>query len=309
MRIEIPQKTLSDRQKASIVSRGEQLSRNNLYFEMDARYAATLSKLSNIYGEHFKVNVDPISIYFDDYIRQESVNGYDEDGKWKEMMPSRSLANLLADKYANGEIQLGGDVNSIMQEFADIYQRIDEIHANTERIDAKKRLKEEEERPAKEARERAEKEETDKKDAEEKAKAEADKAKQAAEAEIRQKEMFAWAQDHGSSRLRKGLEHGHACKKLYETELGEHLIQDNGYEYDREDQVEVKGRSCPSLVALEEVERIEKIEGLSASVVWLPEGLTALHKDPEKKNKPESGCEAVKIDVKGTAGFWYKVWD
>ncbi len=306
MRIEIPQKTLSDRQKANIVSRGEQISRNNLYFEMDARYAATLSKLSNMYGEHFKVNEEPLYIYFDNYTRQESVNGYDENGKWKELLPNKNLADLLAERYAEGEIQLGGNVDGIMQEMADIYQRIDEIHANTKRIDAEKALKEEEERPAKEERERAELEERKRKDTEEKAKAEAHQAKQAAEAEARQKEMLAWAQIHGSDRLRKGLEHGHACKKLYETELGEYLVQDSDYEYDRENKVEEKGRSCPSLKALEEVERIEKIEGLSTSVVWLPEGLKELHKDPEEYYEPESGCEAVRIDVKGTAGYWYK---
>ncbi len=153
-----------------------------------------------------------------------------------------------------------------------------------------------------------EKTEREAKQAKEEVKANEEKAKQAAEAEIKQKEMLAWAQEHGSDRLRKGLEHGHACKKLYETELGEHLIQDNGYEYDRENKIEEKDRSCPSLAALEEVERIEKIEGLSASVVWLPEGLTELHKDPEEYYEPESGCEAVKVDVKGTAGYWYKTF-
>jgi len=308
MRIEIPQKTLSDRQKARVVSRGEQISRNNLYFEMDARYAATLSKLSNMYGEHFKVNEEPLYIYFDNYTRQESVNGYDENGKWKELIPNRNLADLLAEKYANGDIQLGENVDSIMQELDDIYQHIDEIHANTKRIEAEKQRKEEEERPEKEAREKAELEVRRKTEAEEKAKAEAEKAKQATEAKIKQKEMLAWAQEYGSDRLKKGLEHGHACKKLYETELGENLIADSEYEYDRENKVDEKGRSCPSLVALEEVERIEKIEGLSASVVWLPEGLTELHKDPEEYNEPKSGCEAVKIDVKGTAGYWYKTF-
>lgn len=142
----------------------------------------------------------------------------------------------------------------------------------------------------------------------EKTKAEAEKAKQATEAEIKQKEMIAWAQEHGSDRLRKGLEHGYTCKKLYETELGEYLIQDNEYEYDRDSKVEDKDRSCPSLEALEEVERIEKIEGLSASVVWLPEGLSEIHKDPEGYSESESDCEAVRIDVKGTAGYWYKTF-
>jgi hypothetical protein len=150
---------------------------------------------------------------------------------------------------------------------------------------------------------RLEKEATD---AAEKATKYMEATKASEEKEKKRLERLAWAQEHGSERLRKGLEHNHNCGKLFETEFGEHLIQDNDYEYDREAKVENKDRSCPSLVSLEEVERIEKIEGLFASVVWLPEGLTELHKDPEEYNEPESGCEAARIDVKGTAGYWYK---
>lgn len=301
MKIEIPQKTLSDTQKANIVSRGEPLSRNNLYFEMDARYAATLSKLSYIYGGHFKVNEEPLYIYFDNYTRQESVNGYDENGKWKELIPDKNLADVLADTYANGEIQLGGNVDSIMQEMTDIYQRIDEIRANTKRIDAEKRLKEEEERPAKEAREKAEKEEKYKKDAEEKAKAEADKTKKAAE-------MLVWAQEHGSERLQKGLGQGHRCEKLYAIEHGAWLLNDSDYELDYNSDVGEKDRSCPSLAALEEVEKMKKIDGIEkAKVVWLPNGLQELHKDSEGYiEEQEDGCEAVRVDVENISGMWYK---
>lgn len=306
MRIEIPQKALSESQKAKIVARGETLSRNNLYFEMDTKYAATLARLYNAYGEHFKVEEEPLYIFFDDYTSQDNQYGYNEEGAWVKLVDSKNIALLLAERYADGEIALGGNVDAIMQELADTYQRIDEIRANNKIVEAEKKRKEEEERPAREAQEKAEKEKRAKEEAEKKAKAEEEKARQAAEAETKRQQRIAWAKEHGSERLRKGLEQGHACIKLYETELGEYLIADRNYEYDRDNKVELKDRSCPSLDALNEVERINQIEGLSASTVWLPEGLTEIHKDPEEYFELESGCEAVRIDIRGTAGYWYK---
>ncbi len=124
--------------------------------------------------------------------------------------------------------------------------------------------------------------------------------------ESRRLERLAWAQQHGSDRLRKGLEHGHACTKLYETEFGRHLIGDGGYVYDRDGRVETKDRSCPSIEALEEAEHIEKTKGLSVSIVWLPEGTWELHKD--ETCEPDAGCEAVRVDVRDTAGYWYKMF-
>jgi len=136
------------------------------------------------------------------------------------------------------------------------------------------------------------------------------KAEQAIkDAEVEEKlraDRLEWAKKHGSDRLLKGFQHGHRCVKLYESELGEYLIQDSDYLYDRDNNVETKNRSCPSLKALEEVERIEKIEGLSAAAVWLPEGTWALYKD--ESCEPDSGCEAVSIDVKNTRGYWYKTF-
>jgi hypothetical protein len=264
--------------------------------------------MSNAYGEHFKVNEEPLHIYIDSTTYQGEQHGYDEHGNWVQLIGNTNVVELLADKYADGEIAIGGNIDHIMQELSDTYQRIDQIVANNKTIADEKKRKEEEEHPAKEARKKAELEERNKKDDEEKAKAEADKAKQAEEAELRQKEMLAWAQEHGSERLRKGLEQGYTCIKLYETELGEFLIADSDYEYDRDDKVEVKGRSCPSLDALNEAERINQIEGLSGEVKWLPEGLSELHKDPDPDEyfEAEGGCEAVFVDVKATSGYWYK---
>lgn len=155
-------------------------------------------------------------------------------------------------------------------------------------------------RKEKEAVEKAEKDAAE-------AKTKAEQAKEEGEAEEKRRlERLEWAKHRGSDRLLKGLQHGHRCVKLYETEFGEYLIQDSDYVYDRDNKVETKNRSCPSLEALEEVERIEKIEGLSASVVWLPDGIWELHKD--ESCEPDSGCEAVSVDVKGTYGYWYKTF-
>lgn len=298
MRLEIPSKTLSERQKANIVSRGENLSRNNLYFEIDMKYAATLAKMSNTYGEHFKVDEEMKYIFLDDRVMKTRVYGYTADGAWKELIPGINPAHQLAEMYAGGEIQLGGNADSIMQKIAESYIKTTEIEANNARIAAEKKRKEEEERPEREEKERAEREE---KERAEKRRKEEEKEK----AKTKRAKMLAWAQEHGSDRLRKGLEHGHTCRKLYETELGETLIDNSGYVYDRERAVEEKDRSCPSLESLEEVERIEKIEGLSAKVVWLPNSLAEMYKDPEEYSEPEHGCEAVQVDVLGTAGYWY----
>ena len=245
-------------------------------------------------------------IFFDDSTSQSDHSGYNDKGAWVRIVDDKNIVRLLAEKYADGEISIGGNVDTIMQELADTYQRIDEIRANNKIIEAEKKRKEEEERPAREAQEKAERERRVRQEAEEKAKAEEEKKKQAAEAEAKHKQRIAWAQEHGSERLRKGLEQGYACNKLYETELGEFLIADGEYEYDRDNKVEEKDRSCPSLDALNEIERIDQIDGLSAKVVWLPEGLGELHRDPDKYFEPESGREAVRIDVKGTAGYWFK---
>ncbi len=158
----------------------------------------------------------------------------------------------------------------------------------------------------------------EKKDAEQKVKEEEMKAQQAikdAEAKkqdeakkARRLSRLAWAQDHGSDQLRKGLEQGYSCIKVYEEEYGKWVLG-NGYVWDRDDVVEEKDRSCPSLEALEIVEVLVKdkrIGNRMADIKWLPEGLSALVADDDWDDT-KKGCEAISVAIPGITGTWYKV--
>lgn len=98
--------------------------------------------------------------------------------------------------------------------------------------------------------------------------------------------QLAWIKEHGSERLIKSFDKGYKCKKLYLLERLKHDVGNYVLDYDAK--IERKGRSCPSMEALLEVERIEKIEGITeAKVVWLPYG-TAI----EDYNDASEGIEA-----------------
>lgn len=309
---------IGDQSKAAMIAGRIPIPKPFMVFEMSpekarifanpqARYRKLIVDSEKIYTEAFSINNRETK-----YI----ANGIDaKDGyipnytTWigKEI----KLQDVLNSAIISGELKDGDNIDTylekIEEQIAENQKLFDERQAEIadfpnhapQREAAKQAYEAEQEKL------RLEKEA---KDAAEKAIKDAEAVKVSEEKEKVRLERLAWAQEHGSDRLRKGLEHGHNCIKLYETEIGGYLIQDGDYEYDRENVTETKNRSCPTLAALEEVERIEKIEGLSASVVWLPEGLTELHKDPEEYNEPESGCEAVRIDVKGTAGYWYKTF-
>lgn len=111
------------------------------------------------------------------------------------------------------------------------------------------------------------------------------KEAEAKEAELLVKQL-AWIKEHGSDRLKKSFEKNYKCKKLYLLERLKHDVGNYVLDYDAK--IERKDRSCPSMEALLEVERIEKIEGITeAKVVWLPYG-TAI----EDYNDASEGIEA-----------------
>lgn len=299
MRIEISTSVLSETQKATIVSRNEQLPSGNLYFEMSNVYAATLASMDGKYSDAFKVYPD--KIFFNQNVHIGYQEGYNEKGDWTKLISDTAPAYLIADKYAKGEIQLGGSVDAVMETCDTIIKRKLEIQADNEHIEVI-------EKPKREAKEKADREA---RDAEYKRKQEeqkqADLARQI-EKQAQHKKIVEWAQEHGSERFKKGLAQGHTCGKLFAIEYGAWLLNDSEYEYDYSGDVEEKDRSCPSLAALEEVERLQNTDGIEqAKVVWLPSGLQELHKSSGGYiEEPEDGCEAVRIDVKDTSGIWYK---
>lgn len=309
---------LSDVSKASMIARRIPIPKSFMTFEMSPEKAHIFA---NKYAIKKKLIVSEEEIYVEEFRIDSPMTKYVQGGldsrdgmitSWtKNIGKSISLENILIPDIIIGTLIEGMNIDAYIEKVeANIVTNRTLLEVVTKEIQdfdahAPQRAMAKQIYDSEQEKLRVEKET---KEAEERTIQEAVKAKEKEAIEEAKKKRIAWAQDHGSDRLLKGLLHGHTCKKLYETELGESLIANSDYEYDQENKVEEKGRSCPSLAALEEVERIEKTEGLSASAVWLPEGLTELHKDPEEYNEPESGCEAVKIDVKGTAGYWYKTF-
>ena len=117
----------------------------------------------------------------------------------------------------------------------------------------------------------------------------------------------AWAAEHGSERLKKGLDQGYRCIKLYEREFGEHILGSD-YTWDREDVVTEKDHACPSMEALNICEALEENDKVVADIKWLPKGLDELNTSDERQYEEQSsGCEAVSVKVIGITGTWYKV--
>jgi len=104
--------------------------------------------------------------------------------------------------------------------------------------------------------------------------------------------QLAWINEHGSERLKMSYDKGYKCKKLYLLERLKHDVGNYVLDYDAK--IERKNRSCPSMEALLEVERIEKMEGITeAKVVWLPNG-TAIE-------DYDDACEGIEAKF---FGYW-----
>lgn len=97
----------------------------------------------------------------------------------------------------------------------------------------------------------------------EREKAEADAQRQAEQAE-----RLAWAKLHGSEQLRRGLEAGHTCSRLYWVERA--AVEYAGYVLDFEKSADWKDRACPSIAALDERDAVLAAHpDVKATIVWL----------------------------------------
>lgn len=110
-------------------------------------------------------------------------------------------------------------------------------------------------------------------------------------------EMKAWVKDHGSERLKMGVEEGYCCMKMYTFERFRYEITEaigdcNEYVLDYDEVVSAKDRSCPSLEALKEMRKLNA-HGLEARILWLPNGLSELRKEGEYVIF--EGCEAIEV--------------
>lgn len=109
-----------------------------------------------------------------------------------------------------------------------------------------------------------------------------------------------WIVTHGSLRLKKCLEEGYDCRKLYYVERGAKLLGED-FCLDYDDVVLTESCRCPSLESLEMIDILRK-NGLSGCAVWLPKGLQAV----DTKYGSVS-CEAVVVVFEDKN--YYRIFD
>jgi len=282
---------LTEAQKARIVSRNEPFPQRICTFDMSPEKAEIISRLKGSFK--LESGLDGIVIqaieekYSSDSLQVEEIGGFIElNLNWRSVVQETiRLKDVLAEAYAVGTIKDGSNIDFALDIMAEAQKRRDDIEAHNEIVRAEKARKEEEERPAREAQKKREAEdEATRKKAEAERKAKAD-AEEKARNEGIEAEKRAWIEQNGSERLQKGYALGYNCTKIYEIERAQSVL---GSEYIRDDSdVDKKDRSCPSLEALQEVERLKGVIKKGAAIVWLPHGI-----DGEE----ETGCEAVKAD-------------
>jgi len=288
---------LTEAHKARIVSRNEPFPQRICTFEISPEKAEIISRLKGVYK--LESTLDGVIInatedkYSNDSLQVEETYGYTPD--WKVAQEKIKLMDILAEAYAAGTVSEGGNIDFALDIMAVAAARREIILENNLRIEADRARNEEAERPAKEARAKADAEaktERERIEAEEKARIDAENRAKNKAIEADKK---AWIEQNGSERLKKGYAMGYNCQKIYEIERAQSVL---GIDYIRAPDAEEKDRSCPSLEALQEVERLKSVITKEAVVVWLRHGLS----------DEEEGCEAVKADP-GTFSkhYFYKV--
>jgi hypothetical protein len=97
---------------------------------------------------------------------------------------------------------------------------------------------------------------------------EEERKKKEAKKEAEEREKAEWIQAHGSQHLREAFARGYDCQRMYITErVAKELPGYIVYKFDGRDEWELYDRSCPSVEALEEVKRMEKL-GFHPVVKW-----------------------------------------
>lgn len=281
--------TFSESQKAQIVSRGEAL-RSRYTFEMSRKYAATISKLAG-HSRAYQVSDEGIEIimldelYVAEYLDVRARvyrHGIEQD-----------FCNAITD----GSLQDGASCDAIMQKIETLVAAKDAARETAIKRNEAARLQKEREKPA---RERAEKEEARKKAERDEANAAQRIADEKAAAE-QQAEKVSWIRQHGSERLRKGIEQGYSCQKIYITERGSYELGEE-YILDFYAELVTNKRSCPTLAALDEVERLSKA-GIQSEIKFMPYGFE--FKEAEYDCARDTfPCEAVEVIL--LENYFYK---
>lgn len=274
---------LSESQKAQIVARGEELI-GHYTFEMSRKYADVFSHLQQ--GD-FRVSDDCIDIG-----NANKIGEYrDIEGHW---VNYHYLYTDIAEGIADGTLRDGGCCDAIMQKIVDLLTARDEARQAEKRKAAVEAARKVREAPLREWREANQKKINEQKRIED------DERKAATKiaAEKVAAERLVWIEQHGSERLQKGVAQGYRCNKIYVAERGSAELG-SGYVLDYAETIKTKDRSCPSLEALNEVERLEQA-GIAAKVKWLPNGVYTEEDCYEHGCDMQQSCEAVEVILLGT---------
>ena len=123
-------------------------------------------------------------------------------------------------------------------------------------------------------------------------------AQEAAEAtmrELAEQSKAAWIDANGSEHLQRAFARGHDCQRLYVIERA--ALELPGYTVDFQDAAQWRDRSCPSVEALNEVDRVERLDLRPADEIEI---LIAWLTSPARAERPDEygyeefePCEAV----------------
>lgn len=287
---------LSEAQKAQIIARGEDIGKDYT-FEMTRKYAAIFSRIRGYSG--YATSDDEIAI---SNIEELRVPQYSEiGGGWHDTF---HIYSYFYAAIAAGTLQDGANCDPIMQAIEKQLDAHDAAkQAEREQDERKKaeRKAEKAEREKPENIEKAERIAEEKRIAKEVEDAKEAERKAAKQAEIKtaKAEKLAWIEVSGSERLRKGIAAGYHCQKIYVAERGNSELGD-AYRLDYASDIATKDRSCPTLEALAEAERLTT-EGIKAKVVWLPDGFSD---EPDDYHEGYEPCEAVEVILLGN--YFYR---
>ena len=120
---------------------------------------------------------------------------------------------------------------------------------------------------------------------------EAEKERADAKRAAKHAARLAWAEEHGSDRLKRGLRAGHDCARLYYQERA--AVEYPGYVYDHDDSASWNARACPSAAALDELDAVKAAHpGVTIKIVWL----TTPPASGDERDEEWQECEAVVVD-------------
>lgn len=142
-------------------------------------------------------------------------------------------------------------------------------------------------------------------EAREAAEREAERMERAAREAAEQVAKLAWAKEHGSDHLRRGLEAGHSCDRLYWIERA--AVEYPGYTLDYERNAEHKDRTCPSIPALDARDEVLAAHpSVAATIVWLTDEPSDRKLDDAYRYE-FAECEAVRVDDPDYPRYLYKL--